>query len=172
MFAFAGCNQSDPMEDTITVYDPDTKVYTEIPESELAPGMVRANVEGRDGDVWIDPSQLKQSEYRHPPFEGERREQIVAIQNSFPGVYEKTYEFWEDGFRRDMNPEREIAVWLHIADVYGRYSADNPQVYRDELFSLVLACSNADAQRIDSVFTPNVLSDEDFRLITSSYYAE
>ncbi len=159
------------MEATITIYDPETKIYTEVSESELAPGMVRASVDGREGDVWIDPSLLKQSEYRHPPFEGDLRDQILSIQASFPSVYEKTFEFWQDGFRRDQNPDREIAVWHHIADVYGRHAAGKPQSYREELFSLLLTCSNSDHQRIATVFNTTIITEEDFHRITSEYYA-
>ena len=156
--------------ETVTVYDPESRVYTDIPEAELAPGMVRAKVEGREGEVWIEPSKLKQAEYQHPPFEGATRDQIVAIQNSFSGVYEKSYEFWEDGFRRDTNPDSEIAVWLRISEVYRRHGEDKPQAFREDLFSLVIACSNSDPQRIEIVFEPKVLSQEEVRSISSDYF--
>ena len=128
-------------------------------------------INGRDGIVWIDATELKQSEYRQSPFSGERRDSVVRLVDAFPDVYEKTYEFWEDGFRRDANPDSEISVWMHIADIYESYSVNQPREYRDELFSLVVTCSNADRERIRSVFKRDLISEDEFNRITSDYYA-
>lgn len=157
-------------EDHVTVFDVTTQTYTAIPQSELAPGMVRAEVEGHEGVVWIDADQLKASDYRQPPFSGERRDSLLRLVDAFPGVYQKTYEFWEDGFRRDTNPDSEIAVWMHIADVYERHSADQPPHYRGELFSLVVACSNADRERVGSIFQRSLISEADFHRVTADFY--
>jgi hypothetical protein len=155
---------------TVTVYDVETESFTTIPESELAPGMVRAQIKGREGVVWIDPSQLKQAEFRHPPFEGTRRENVVRIQSAFPDVYEKPFEFWEEGFRRDTNPDREIAIWMHIAEVYRKHSGGRPLEYRNELFSLLTTCSTADPQSIHSVFEPQTLNREAVESVCEDFF--
>ena len=159
------------MEPTATIYDPDSKSFHEIPESELAPGMVRSQVEGREGVVWIDPGKLKVSDYQHPPFTGERRDKIAQIQAAFPEVYDKSYEFWEDGFRRDTNPDREIGIWLHVADVYSAFAANQPLGYRSELFRLVLACSNSGRDQLKNVFEPELIPANEVEEVISTYYS-
>jgi len=53
---------------TVQVYDFATKKVTSIPASELAPGMVWAQVAGV-GRVWVVAAPPKnQAPYRHPPF--------------------------------------------------------------------------------------------------------
>lgn len=47
---------------------------------------------------------------------------IRLIRASLSDVYPKSMEFWLDGFKRDLNPEREIAIWERIATVYIEYS--------------------------------------------------
>ena len=37
----------------VNVYDLDTKKITRIPKCELAPGMMKANIEGMDGEYWV-----------------------------------------------------------------------------------------------------------------------
>jgi hypothetical protein len=39
-------------------------------------------------------------------------------------VYPLTLEKWEEGFRRDANPEQEIASWLLLARTYQRCIAN------------------------------------------------
>ena len=159
------------MSEFVTIYDFDTRTCTKIPQSELAPGMIRADVEGI-GIVWVDPNQLKQGEnYNHPPFTGERRDSVLRLVDAFPNVYERSYDFWEDGFRRDANPDKEIAVWLHIAETYGSHSSARPVEEQSEVFSLVVACSNADASTISSVFSRVLISEADFHSIVADYYS-
>jgi hypothetical protein len=47
-----------------------------------------------------------------------------------------TFEQWELGFLRDLNPESEIAVWEVIADVFDAYKAGNPDADKDTLGTL------------------------------------
>ena len=43
-------------------------------------------------------------------FVGERKDRIATIQAAFPDVYYKSYGFWEDGFRRDTNPDKDLGI--------------------------------------------------------------
>lgn len=38
-----------------------------------------------------------------------------------------SYEQWEVGFLRDMNPDRELAVWQHICAGFERWLQENPE---------------------------------------------
>ena len=121
----------------------------------------------------MDPAKSKftPSEFRHPPFEGELREAIAEIQHSFPGVYDHSFEFWEDGFRRDRNPQNEIFLWLIIAGIFGQFADGKPLSYRKEVFRLLATCSTTSQDTIEEVFGSEVLSREDAKSISSSYFA-
>ena len=44
-----------------------------------------------------------------------------------------TFEQWETGFRRDMHPEREIAIWEAIADTLDAYKTEKPDNDKETL---------------------------------------
>ena len=96
---------------TVQTYDLVTKKLASIPAAELAPGMIQAKVEGV-GLVWINSAQLKldEGEYRHPPFSEEVRDILRQLKASLDEVIPRTVEQWEDGFRKDIHAEREIAL--------------------------------------------------------------
>ena len=126
----------------VKVYDAETKTVSTIPASELAPGMVRVQVSGSDEILWMDGSQLKQSEYRHPPFSGVRREKVLFIADSLKDVSPMTYESWEDGFRRDLHCDQEIDIWLKLCRLFNDF-VERHQLNleeKQEAFSVLSAC--------------------------------
>lgn len=157
----------------VTVWNRQANTFTRIPRAELAPGMIQATIEGRAGVVWVDAStcDLTNCEYRHPPFEGNLRNDIETIQSSFPGVYEHSYEFWEDGFRKDTHPANEISIWLTIAEVFGQFTEGRPLDYQKEVFKLLLTCSASPRDMVSEVFKREELSTEDIGGISSTYFA-
>lgn len=157
----------------VTVWNRQANTFTTIPQAELAPGMVQATIEGRAGVVWVDAStcDLMNCEYKHPPFEGNLREDIKAIQSSFPRVYEHSYEFWEDGFRKDTHPTNEILIWLTIAELFGHFTEGRPLDYQKEVFRLLLTCSASPRDMLSEVFKREKLRTEDVDGISSSYFS-
>jgi hypothetical protein len=91
----------------VPFYDVPSGRVVRIPPSELRPGCVQARMEGVDGVVWISPDQVEQGEIRHPPFDEDIRAYIRDIRAAFAEHRDLSFEEWEDGFRRDANPERE-----------------------------------------------------------------
>jgi hypothetical protein len=115
--------QTKIMSKTVRVYDLVTKRVNTIPAAELAPGMVQAQVEGV-GLVWINSATVKLSgKFKHPPLEPGLRDIIEReIQKPLAEVWPRTLAQWEDGFRRDTNPEQEIGVWCRIAERFAEFS--------------------------------------------------
>jgi hypothetical protein len=111
-------------EDTVRVYDPTTKTVTEMPASQLTPNMIQAQVEGLDGVHWIDAGELKMGERQAESFPEEVRDYLREIKSKLDEVYPMSLEEWEDGFLRDAHPEQEIALWLHVADIYNRSTSE------------------------------------------------
>jgi hypothetical protein len=104
--------------ETVRAYDFATKRVTTIPAAELAEGMVRARVEGIEGEVYVQVHQLRQSDYRNAPFDEEKKALMREFAALFADVYPATADDWEDGFRRDVHMDREIGAWRGIAKAY------------------------------------------------------
>jgi hypothetical protein len=105
--------------DMVQVYDRITEQVKTIPASELAPGMLRWSMVGIEGDVWIDAiTDMSGGPIQHPPF-GEKLRKIMCRFREICGdVYPLTAEEWEDRFRREMDHEEEIGLWLRAEQSY------------------------------------------------------
>jgi hypothetical protein len=108
--------------ETVRVYDFDTKKLVTIPATELAPGMIRAHVEGIEGEVFIDASKLQNSPVRHDPFDEGTRRVLQVLYNTIHEVYNVTPQKWEEGFLRDTDPASEIRLWFKIAACYRHFT--------------------------------------------------
>lgn len=144
----------------VNVMDAETHAVTRVPARELAPHMVECRMEGVEGTVWMDARELKQGEYQHPPFDEEVRECLREIQAAVEEFYPLSIEEWEDGFRRDKTPEREIALWLHLARTYRQLttSRDLNAEQRRDYFGVLVTCLNSPPEHVLRVFSPNAIS--------------
>jgi len=162
---------TEPKSGFVNVYDFQTKRTSTIPAAELAPGMVRVQLEGGEV-VWAKATDLKQGPFRHPPFEGEARDLVVQIQKSLEEVYPHTYEFWEDGFRRDANAEREIALWLHISRIHGEFAKTRTTslAERREAFKVLVGCSTGTKDTALQTVQLLSLSRSDAELLVEKFF--
>ncbi|HRH94657.1 MAG TPA: hypothetical protein PLB55_01920 [Prosthecobacter sp.] len=157
-------NESFTMSGTKTefvkVYDFTTRETTTIPATELAAGMVRIRMKGSDEILWADSAQLKQGTHRHPPFIGALREKILYIEQSLVEVYPKTYEAWEDGFRRDLHAEQEIDLWVGVCRCFDAFSKQYSLAAgeRQEAFQILVACLNATPSTVFETVSVRILS--------------
>lgn len=155
----------------VKVYDSKTQSITKIPKSELKPGMMQVKVEGYDEILWINASQLKKSQFQHGPFAGKLKEDILEIQDKLSEVYPHDYNFWEDGFRRDRNPESEINIWLKIAKLYEKYSLKEIDLERkQDIFKILAGCSNSSQETVLNIVDLKSISQEEARIIITDYY--
>ena len=101
----------------VTFYDVETKTTSYIPRSELAPGVVIVRRQDTNERVYMEAAKLKSRPPNHPPFEGAEKVAIEALAKLLADVYPMSYAKWEEGFRCDENPTREIDLWMHVAGV-------------------------------------------------------
>jgi len=162
---------------TLRVYDPDTRKVTTVPFDELVPGMTMVTVEGVEGTVWMVEEEVADSEFRHPPFFGERLEAVRSIMETLTDVLPKTIKEWEDGFRRDSDPDSEIAIWLHISSCYEtiRVGTNFTLEEKKDCVNLMLHCSGIQSEESDRVLQmvdlnelPKVMAREIIDLFYSS----
>jgi hypothetical protein len=151
------------MSKQVRIHDPVTNEIRLIPAAELAPGMIQVEIKGI-GLVWVDASKVNAGKaYRHPPFDAEARDFIEKnIRVPLAEVYPRTLAHWEDGFRRDTEPETEIAVWYRIAERFTEFStaeALNP-AQKKECLTLMLHCSSGASEGVLDVVPPKALTHD------------
>ena len=91
----------------------------------------------------VHPSALKATgELRHPP-DPAWTPHIDRLKSVFDEQYPKTVEEWQRGFQQDLHPEREIAIWLRMAEAYEALLSRRRyrRAERRDLFDMVLSLS-------------------------------
>jgi hypothetical protein len=164
-----------PEEARVPVYDFDTRQVHLIPAAELAPGMVRARLNGVEDEVWVDASRLQQNVHQQPPFPEEVRDLFRQLKAALDEVYPMSLEQWEDGFRRDSNPEPEIAYWLHLAQTYSRLVAPDAGLgatpeRRLAVFKLLAGCGIAPRERVLGVAERGPLTREEAERVVDAFF--
>jgi hypothetical protein len=78
------------------------------------------------GDFYASPEIMKtcsrDNPLRHPEFPPEIREIMARFLRVFPSICD-SIETWEEGFRKDKRPWKEIAIWESWADAAERFTA-------------------------------------------------
>ncbi len=110
-----------PKSNTVNVYDFKTKTVMPIPARELAADMVQVRidgVEGAEGPVWVDAREmhaaLQPAPIKHQTLSREMKADINEIRLALWEVRPMPKRDWEEGFQRDTNPDKEIALWLRL----------------------------------------------------------
>ena len=157
----------------VTLWDMPSNTFTQIPKSELAPGMVSCRVPDREEEVWREAKSIYPvtSPYRHPPFKGEMRSMIESLVCAFPGLLEWSYDKWEDGFRTDTNPDREIRYWLIVARVFREFAEGRTFEYRKEIYRFLTICNATPREFLPVVFEPKRLLAGELEKIADAYYS-
>lgn len=124
----------------VEVYDIESGSISKVSQELLGPEFVRIDLEGKI--YWADSNQLKQNTHQHKEFEGERKRRVSRIQEELTEVNEQSYIEWEDGFRRDANPDKEISIWEHIIAVYkNNITEENSLRQKREIYQVAVVCS-------------------------------
>lgn len=94
---------------------------------------------------WVDPAQLKPGPIRHEALTEKQLERVRYLQSVFREVDPTPLEKWIEDFRRDENPDREIAVWEGMAKPYEVFAAsrDLTLAAKKEVYGVVLMRSGA-----------------------------
>lgn len=119
----------------------------------------------------VNPASLQPGPIRHPALSPELEERIRRFEPVFAEVYPRTHDEWLDGFKRDQNPESEVAIWESIASAYQSYFQKHalPMETRKEAFGLLLVRSGTDEQNALAGVTLVHLSAEDAKELMHLY---
>jgi hypothetical protein len=90
----------------------------------------------------IELQNLEVSDYRHPSFGEAYRPFFERMSRLFAEECPGSPEEWEDDFRRDLHPDREIMFWTMLADFFEHFTQGKGWELgrRKELFGVLLAC--------------------------------
>jgi hypothetical protein len=164
--------RGDGSAEMVRFLDVETGRVVQIPALELRPGTIQVQMEGI-GLVWALPHQFKDGGVRHAPFDERVRAYIHQIHETFGEHRHLSFDEWEDGFRRDAKPEREIALWSHAADVYTVFACDEPSPERrKDVYRCVVACLTATPDTVWHVLKPTLLSRGEAEQIVNGFYGK
>src|SRR5262249_47987353 len=93
----------------------------------------------------VPMSAIRKSDYRHLPFGPAYRPFFERMSRTFGCVMpdkDNSPEGWEDDFRRDTHPEREMACWRDMADLFEHFTQGEGWGLdrKKELFVLLMDC--------------------------------
>ena len=84
-----------------------------------------------------------------------------------------SFKEWEDGFRRDANPEQQIALWSHAADVYTTFTANEPSAdRRRDVYRCIVACLTTGPDSVWRVLRPDVLGRAEAEQVVDRFFGK
>src|SRR5690606_28090071 len=94
-------------------------------------------------EVWISGEELEQGDIQQE-LDSSVLPYVIEIKKGLDEVYHQSLKEWEEGFRRDSNPEKEIAIWLVLSQRYQTCVSTRSlsMAQKQDVFRIVLSCVN------------------------------
>lgn len=135
-----------------------------------------SNSEEQNEIQTINPNEIRQSEIVHDELTKEQLVKINKIHSTFQEVDKTSLEQTITDFKRDLNPDDEIKVWLNMADAYQNYlnSIDGKIDLntKKEVYSLILSRSMMPNEEAIKNSNLKILSKNEAEKVLSFYKAE
>lgn len=119
----------------------------------------------------VNPADLKPNAIQHEQLTEEQLRRTKKLHETFAEVDKSSLETWIDNFKRDMNPDKEIAIWERIAKAYTNYTLQKELSLeaKEDAFQTLLMCSmSLDEETIKSLKL-KVLSQDEARKICKEF---
>src|SRR5262245_60235642 len=113
-------------------------------------GISRKN-KGQDHNAQLaDLYSLKPGTIKHQGLSPNQMERIYKLRDTLAEVEHSSIEKWVDNFKRDANPDKELAIWERIAAGYTRYCSKRLLSIeaKKDVFQLLLLRSMASEQEV------------------------
>jgi hypothetical protein len=116
---------------------------------------------------YIDPSKIRPGPIRHESLSPELLEQIKGVFDVMKPYFGMTLEQFEVGFMRDIDPEREVAIWCSITAAWLAYHEKyvKGEALPDEQERTILDALIVISSGVDDVAKLNVPKKVGHRLI-------
>lgn len=119
----------------------------------------------------VNPAELKPNSMQHEQLTEDQSQRIKKLHETFAEVDKSSMEMWFDNFKRDMNPDKEIAVWERIAKNYTNYTSQketSPQL-KEDVFQTLLMCSMSSDEETIKSLKLKILSQDEARKICKEF---
>jgi hypothetical protein len=122
-------------------------------------------------NVWIDLNQIQQGPIVRDSLTPKQLEQIEYLYNTFHEVDATSKEKWIEDFKRDQNPDREIEIWMMMANAYTNYclKAEFDLNIKKEVYQVVLLRSSVTEEEVLKHLNLVHLTNEDASEIMQYY---
>ena len=135
-----------------------------------------SNSEEQNEIQTINPYEIKQSEIVHNELTTEQINKIKKIHSTFQEVDNISLEQTITDFKRDLNPDNEIKVWLNMADAYENFlnSIDGKMDLntKNEVYGLILSRSMMPNEEAIKNSNLKILSKNEAEKVLSFYKEE
>lgn len=121
----------------------------------------------------MDPNDIQISEVVHDSLTTDQINKITKIQSVFAEVVPVSLEETITNFKRDQNPDSEIAIWIQMADAYEKYlSSKGNQLdleSKKEVFKLILSRSMMPAEEAIANSKLKILTEKEAKEVFRYY---
>jgi hypothetical protein len=113
-------------------------------------GISRKNKGQEPDGQWVDPASLKPGPVRRQGLSPKQMDRIYRLRDTLAEVEHSPIEKWVDNFKRDADPDKELAIWERIAAGYTRYCSKRmlSTEAKKDVFQLLLLRSMAPEQEV------------------------
>ena len=138
-------------------------------------GLVSCKTKSKEDTVTreMEIKDLKLNDVVHDSLTTKQIKAIERILRTFSEVNSNTLEETIDNFKRDQRPDREIAVWLTMADVYEHFTLHKGTAIdhnkKDEAYELILLRSMMTEEEVIDKFDFKYLSTDEVKAILDEY---
>lgn len=128
--------------------------------------------ESTNGETeWIDPNTIQQGPIIRDSLTPGQIENIEYLYNTFKEVDPTSQEKWIEDFMRDKNPDREIEIWMMMANAYNSYlkKSEFDIEVKKEVYQIVLMRSSAPEDEVLTHMKLVHLSEKEAKEIMQAY---
>jgi len=119
----------------------------------------------------VNAADLKPNEVQHEQLSEGQLRRIKKLHETFAEVDSSSLEKWVDNFKRDANPDSEIAIWERVANAYTDYCSRIPltQEAKGDVFQVLVLRSMTSDEDTVKTLKLKVLSADEARKIMGEY---
>jgi hypothetical protein len=123
---------------------------------------------------WIDPNSIQQVPIIRDSLTSDQIDKIEFLFATFEDVDDTSLKKWIEDFKRDQNPDREIEIWIMMANAYNSFcqgKALDLEV-KKEVYKVVLMRSTAPEDEVLTHLELAHLSNKEVIRIMKNYNLE
>ena len=120
----------------------------------------------------VDPATLTPGPIQHEELSREQLERVAKLHRMFSEVDSSPLEKWIDNFKRELDPDSELALWERMASAYTGYCSRRNlslEAKQDVYQVVLLRSTTPDAEKMLDYLNLKVLTPEEARDLMKSF---